>query len=165
MRARLVVPRESGARLRRLGVERESADRQQPPYDPAMGTYQLRGLLCRVSKLRPEDDHFGPPPLDDDEPAAATRRIAASPLSLRRRVRFLHPPTRAAVCCVAFGAAWSLPPSRRGSRRSPERRARPDPQAPRLARASTTLRQAGQRRVEMVRRRRLRTWRGSHRRP
>ena len=22
----------------------------QPPYDPAMGTYQLRGLLCRVSK-------------------------------------------------------------------------------------------------------------------
>ena len=22
----------------------------QPPYDPAMGTYQLRALLCRVSK-------------------------------------------------------------------------------------------------------------------
>ena len=21
----------------------------QPPYDPAMGTYQLRGLLCRVT--------------------------------------------------------------------------------------------------------------------
>jgi hypothetical protein len=21
-----------------------------PPYDPAMGTYQLRALLCRVSK-------------------------------------------------------------------------------------------------------------------
>jgi len=21
----------------------------QPPYDPAMGTYQLRALLCRVS--------------------------------------------------------------------------------------------------------------------
>jgi anaerobic selenocysteine-containing dehydrogenase len=25
----------------------------QPPYDPAMGTYQLRGLLCRVSKVLP----------------------------------------------------------------------------------------------------------------
>ena len=24
----------------------------QPPYDPAMGTYQLRGLLCRVSAAR-----------------------------------------------------------------------------------------------------------------
>jgi thiosulfate reductase/polysulfide reductase chain A len=24
-----------------------------PPYDPAMGTYQLRGLLCRVSKAPP----------------------------------------------------------------------------------------------------------------
>jgi anaerobic selenocysteine-containing dehydrogenase len=23
----------------------------QPPYDPAMGTYQLRGLLCRVSAV------------------------------------------------------------------------------------------------------------------
>jgi anaerobic selenocysteine-containing dehydrogenase len=23
----------------------------QPPYDPAMGTYQLRGLLCRVAKV------------------------------------------------------------------------------------------------------------------
>jgi thiosulfate reductase/polysulfide reductase chain A len=22
----------------------------QPPYDPAMGTYQLRALLCRVSR-------------------------------------------------------------------------------------------------------------------
>ncbi len=51
------------------------------PFDPQMGTYQLRGLLCRVSKLRPEDDHFGPPPLDDDDPVAGTRRIAASPCS------------------------------------------------------------------------------------
>jgi anaerobic selenocysteine-containing dehydrogenase len=25
----------------------------QPPYDPAMGTYQLRALLCRVSKAEP----------------------------------------------------------------------------------------------------------------
>ena len=23
----------------------------QPPYDPAMGTYQLRALLCRVSAV------------------------------------------------------------------------------------------------------------------
>jgi anaerobic selenocysteine-containing dehydrogenase len=23
----------------------------QPPYDPAMGTYQLRGLLCRVERV------------------------------------------------------------------------------------------------------------------
>jgi hypothetical protein len=22
-----------------------------PPYDPAMGTYQLRGLLCKVEKV------------------------------------------------------------------------------------------------------------------
>jgi hypothetical protein len=28
-----------------------------------MGTYQLRGLLCRVGKLDPADDHFGPPEL------------------------------------------------------------------------------------------------------
>jgi hypothetical protein len=28
-----------------------------------MGTYQLRGLLCRVEKLTPENDHFGPPEL------------------------------------------------------------------------------------------------------
>jgi len=26
----------------------------QPPYDPAMGTYQLRALLCRVRKVAPE---------------------------------------------------------------------------------------------------------------
>ena len=25
----------------------------QPPYDPAMGTYQLRGLLCRIAKATP----------------------------------------------------------------------------------------------------------------
>jgi hypothetical protein len=28
-----------------------------------MGTYQLRGLLCRVGKLTAEDDVFGPPEL------------------------------------------------------------------------------------------------------
>lgn len=27
----------------------------EPPYDPAMGTYQLRALLCRVSKVDPAD--------------------------------------------------------------------------------------------------------------
>jgi len=26
----------------------------QPPYDPAMGTYQLRALLCRVARAEPE---------------------------------------------------------------------------------------------------------------
>ena len=26
---------------------------QSPPYDPAMGTYQLRGLLCRIEKCAP----------------------------------------------------------------------------------------------------------------
>ena len=31
------------------------------PFDPQMGTYQLRGLLCRVEKLTPENDVFGPP--------------------------------------------------------------------------------------------------------
>ena len=41
------------------------------PFDPQMGTYQLRALLCRVSKLRPEDDHFGPPPLDEELEEAA----------------------------------------------------------------------------------------------
>ena len=34
------------------------------PFDPQMGTYQLRGLLCRVEKLTPENDHFGPPELE-----------------------------------------------------------------------------------------------------
>jgi hypothetical protein len=24
----------------------------QPPYDPAMGTYQLRGLLCRIERAK-----------------------------------------------------------------------------------------------------------------
>ena len=24
----------------------------QPPYDPAFGSYQLRGLLCRLERLR-----------------------------------------------------------------------------------------------------------------
>jgi anaerobic selenocysteine-containing dehydrogenase len=24
-----------------------------PPYDPAMGTYQLRALLCRIEKVAP----------------------------------------------------------------------------------------------------------------
>jgi anaerobic selenocysteine-containing dehydrogenase len=40
------------------------------PFDPQMGTYQLRALLCRVSKLRPEDDHFGPPELETEEATA-----------------------------------------------------------------------------------------------
>jgi thiosulfate reductase/polysulfide reductase chain A len=35
------------------------------PFDPQMGTYQLRGLLCRVGKLEPGDDHFGPPQLQE----------------------------------------------------------------------------------------------------
>ena len=28
---------------------------QAPPYDPAMGTYQLRGLLCRIEKSQAPD--------------------------------------------------------------------------------------------------------------
>jgi anaerobic selenocysteine-containing dehydrogenase len=28
----------------------------QPPYDPAMGTYQLRALLCRVAPVTPDTD-------------------------------------------------------------------------------------------------------------
>jgi len=27
-----------------------------PPYDPAMGTYQLRALLCRVAKAPAPDE-------------------------------------------------------------------------------------------------------------
>jgi hypothetical protein len=27
----------------------------QPPYDPAMGTYQLRALLCRVPRVVPTE--------------------------------------------------------------------------------------------------------------
>jgi hypothetical protein len=38
-----------------------------------MGTYQLRALLCRVSKLRPEDDHFGPPDLQAPDLQAAAQ--------------------------------------------------------------------------------------------
>jgi anaerobic selenocysteine-containing dehydrogenase len=37
------------------------------PFDPQMGTYQLRGLLCRVGKLEADDNRFGP-----SEMAAAT---------------------------------------------------------------------------------------------
>jgi anaerobic selenocysteine-containing dehydrogenase len=32
----------------------------QPPYDPAMGTYQLRALLCRVAKVEPEEAGASP---------------------------------------------------------------------------------------------------------
>jgi len=37
------------------------------PFDPAMGTYQLRALLCQVGRLESGDEAFGPPEL-----AAAT---------------------------------------------------------------------------------------------
>ena len=33
------------------------------PFDPQMGTYQLRGLLCRVAKADPSEQ-FGPPELE-----------------------------------------------------------------------------------------------------
>ena len=33
----------------------------QPPYDPAMGTYQLRGLLCRVYAVVEGDADGGAP--------------------------------------------------------------------------------------------------------
>jgi len=39
-----------GPRARPVGEQRQRAHRMQPPYDPAMGTYQLRTLLCRISK-------------------------------------------------------------------------------------------------------------------
>jgi anaerobic selenocysteine-containing dehydrogenase len=29
---------------------------QNPPYDPAMGTYQLRALLCRIRKVEPDEE-------------------------------------------------------------------------------------------------------------
>ena len=38
------------------GVWRSNANvltRNGPPYDPAMGTYHLRGLLCRIAPVRP----------------------------------------------------------------------------------------------------------------
>jgi thiosulfate reductase/polysulfide reductase chain A len=34
------------------------------PFDPAMGTYQLRGLLCRVGKVGADDAEYGPPKLE-----------------------------------------------------------------------------------------------------
>jgi anaerobic selenocysteine-containing dehydrogenase len=43
----------------------------QPPYDPAMGTYQLRALLCRVAPVRA--------PAAADTSAAATAPRAAAP--------------------------------------------------------------------------------------
>lgn len=39
------------------GVWRSNANvltRNGPPYDPAMGTYHLRGLLCRIEKVEPQ---------------------------------------------------------------------------------------------------------------
>ena len=41
---------EREARVRRLGVQRQPAHRDTPPYDPAFGSYQLRGLLCALEK-------------------------------------------------------------------------------------------------------------------
>jgi anaerobic selenocysteine-containing dehydrogenase len=38
------------------GVWRSNANvltRNDPPYDPAMGTYHLRGLLCRIERVAP----------------------------------------------------------------------------------------------------------------
>jgi anaerobic selenocysteine-containing dehydrogenase len=40
------------------GVWKSNANvltRNDPPYDPAMGTYHLRGLLCRIARVTPED--------------------------------------------------------------------------------------------------------------
>ena len=39
------------------GVWKSNANvltRNDPPYDPAMGTYQLRGLLCRIARVTPQ---------------------------------------------------------------------------------------------------------------
>ena len=39
------------------GVWRSNANvltRNGPPYDPAMGTYHLRGLLCRIARVEPQ---------------------------------------------------------------------------------------------------------------
>ncbi len=50
-RARLVVSRSSRRRTTACGRPNVNLlTDNQPPYDPAMGTYQLRALLCRVSK-------------------------------------------------------------------------------------------------------------------
>ena len=43
----------------------------QPPYDPAMGTYQLRALLCRVAPVRS--------PVKDDSSAGVTVPRACAP--------------------------------------------------------------------------------------
>jgi len=46
------------------GVWKSNANvltRNDPPYDPAMGTYHLRGLLCRVARVNPEDLTAGEP--------------------------------------------------------------------------------------------------------
>ena len=40
------------------------------PFDPQMGTYQLRGLLCRVGRITPENDVFGPPELETEAATA-----------------------------------------------------------------------------------------------
>ena len=41
------------------GVDANLLTDNRGPFDPQMGTYQLRGLLCRVEKLTPENDVFG----------------------------------------------------------------------------------------------------------
>jgi anaerobic selenocysteine-containing dehydrogenase len=41
------------------GVWRSNANvltRNGPPYDPAMGTYHLRGLLCRIARVEPQPE-------------------------------------------------------------------------------------------------------------
>jgi anaerobic selenocysteine-containing dehydrogenase len=41
------------------------------PFDPQMGTYQLRGLLCRVGKFTEDEAPYGPPDLEAAEAASA----------------------------------------------------------------------------------------------
>ena len=72
-RARLVVPRGAGVRNTESGQSNVNLlTDNRPPYDPAMGTYQLRALLCRVRKA---EAHVRAPPAERRPRSARLRHL------------------------------------------------------------------------------------------
>jgi len=57
----------------------------EPPYDPAMGTYQLRALLCRLEKVRPDTGQQSAHHRLAGEAASTNTRRRARPAAASRR--------------------------------------------------------------------------------
>lgn len=70
------------------GVWESNADvltDMEPPYDPAMGTYQLRALLCRLEKVKPDADQQSVHHRLSGAAASADTRRRARPAAPSRR--------------------------------------------------------------------------------